>query len=151
MTHLRDRDHRGRLLGGCGPHAGLGARRLEIGYWVDVRHTRRGVATLASAALTELATTIPELTVVEIHPDQANLASAAVPPNWAMGTWQPAATLRCTRRDRHRVAMADEPGRLAEQPGRSASDRCAQTTLDAVLCRPLLQSVAPTVLLIAAK
>jgi ribosomal-protein-serine acetyltransferase len=63
----------------CGLHARLGAHRLEIGYWVDVRHTRRGVATLASAALTELAMTIPDLTVVEIHHDQANLASAAVP------------------------------------------------------------------------
>ena len=73
------RDRRGRLLGVCGLHAGLGAHRLEIGYWVDVRHTRRGVATLASAALTELAMTIPELTVVEIHHDQANLASAAIP------------------------------------------------------------------------
>jgi ribosomal-protein-serine acetyltransferase len=73
------RDLRGRLLGVCGLHARLGARRLEIGYWVDVRDTRRGVATLASAALTELAMTIPELTVVEIHHDQANLASAAVP------------------------------------------------------------------------
>ena len=73
------RDRRGRLLGVCGLHARLGAHRLEIGYWVDVRHTRRGVATLASAALTELAMTIPELTVVEIHHDQANLASAAIP------------------------------------------------------------------------
>ena len=73
------RDRHGRLLGGCGLHARLGAHRLEIGYWVDVRHTRRGVATLASAALTELALTIPELTVVEIHHDQANLASAAIP------------------------------------------------------------------------
>jgi ribosomal-protein-serine acetyltransferase len=34
---------------------------------------------LASAALTELAMTIPELTVVEIHHDQANVASAAIP------------------------------------------------------------------------
>jgi RimJ/RimL family protein N-acetyltransferase len=73
------RDRRGCLLGVCGLHARLGAHRLEIGYWVDVRHTRRGVATLACAALTELALTIPELTVVEIHHDQANLASAAIP------------------------------------------------------------------------
>jgi ribosomal-protein-serine acetyltransferase len=73
------RDRRGRLLGGCGLHARLGAHRLEIGYWVDVRHTRRGVATLASAGLTELALTIPELMAVEIHHDQANLASATIP------------------------------------------------------------------------
>jgi ribosomal-protein-serine acetyltransferase len=73
------RDRRGRLLGVCGLHARLGEHRLEIGYWVDVRHTRRGVATLASAALTELAMAIPDLTVVEIHHDQANVASAAIP------------------------------------------------------------------------
>ncbi|MGH3806838.1 MAG: GNAT family N-acetyltransferase [Pseudonocardiaceae bacterium] len=73
------RDRRGVLLGVCGLHARLGAHRLEIGYWVGVRHTRRGVATLACAALTESAMTIPELTVVEIHHDQANLASAAIP------------------------------------------------------------------------
>jgi RimJ/RimL family protein N-acetyltransferase len=73
------RDRRGRLLGGCGLHARLGAHRLEIGYWVDVRHTCRGVATLASAALTELALAIPELEAVEVHHDQANLASATIP------------------------------------------------------------------------
>jgi ribosomal-protein-serine acetyltransferase len=72
-------DHRGSLLGVCGLHAPLGENSLEIGYWVDVRHIRRGVATLASAALTEIAFGIPGLQAVEIHHDQANVASGAIP------------------------------------------------------------------------
>lgn len=69
----------GTLLGVCGLHAGLGPGALEIGYWVDVRHTRRGVATLAAAALTELGLASPGVDVVEIHHDRANRASGAVP------------------------------------------------------------------------
>jgi RimJ/RimL family protein N-acetyltransferase len=80
------RDRRGLLLRVCGLHTRLGAHRLEIGYWVDVRHTRRGVATLARAALTELALTTPELTVVEIHHDQATLPARSSPPNSATST-----------------------------------------------------------------
>lgn len=67
------------LLGVCGLHARIGPGALEIGYWVDVRHTRRGAATLMAAALTELALGIPEVGVVEIHHDQANRASGAIP------------------------------------------------------------------------
>ena len=72
-------DGHGRLLGVFGLHARLAGNSLEIGYWVDVRHTGRGVATLAVAALTELAVGIPALEAVEIHHDQANVASGAVP------------------------------------------------------------------------
>lgn len=72
-------DRAGRMLGVCGLHARLGQDSLEIGYWVDVRHTRCGVATLASAALTDLAFGIRGLRAVEIHHDQANMASGAVP------------------------------------------------------------------------
>lgn len=68
-----------RLLGMCGLHGRIGQNGLEIGYWVDVRHVRRGIATLAAAALTELAMAIPELQLVEIHHDQANVASGAIP------------------------------------------------------------------------
>ncbi len=72
-----DRD--GRLLGMFGLHARLGPGALELGYWVDLRHTRRGVATLGAAALTELALDTPGVGVVEIHHDRANRASGAVP------------------------------------------------------------------------
>ena len=72
-------DRAGHVLGGCGLHARLGEDRLEIGYWVDLHHIRRGVATLAAAALTDLAMAVPTLEAVEIHHDQANIASGAVP------------------------------------------------------------------------
>jgi ribosomal-protein-serine acetyltransferase len=72
-----DRDRR--LLGVCGLHARLGPGALEIGYWVDVRRTRRGVATLAAAALSELALATVGVQAVEIHHDRANQASGAIP------------------------------------------------------------------------
>jgi ribosomal-protein-serine acetyltransferase len=74
---IRDRD--GQFLGVCGLHARLGPGALEIGYWVDVRHTRRGVVTLAAAMITEVALTLPGVDGVEIRHDQANVASGAVP------------------------------------------------------------------------
>jgi RimJ/RimL family protein N-acetyltransferase len=73
------RDSDGQFLGVCGLHARLGPGALEIGYWVDVRHARRGVTTLAAALLTELGLGQPGVTSVEIHHDQANVASGAIP------------------------------------------------------------------------
>lgn len=72
-------DRSGQLLGVCGLHARLGPGALEVGYWVDVRHIRRGVAALAAAALTELALNTSGVEVVEIHHDRANRASGAIP------------------------------------------------------------------------
>ncbi len=72
-------DRTGRLLGVCGLHGRLGPRRLEIGYWVDARHTRRGVATLSTAMLTESALELPGIEAVEIHHDEANRVSGRVP------------------------------------------------------------------------
>ncbi len=72
-------DRAGQVLGLCGLHARLGPGRLEIGYWVDIRHTRRGVATLSAAMLTELAFSIPQIEAVEIHHDEANRLSGLVP------------------------------------------------------------------------
>lgn len=69
----------GTVVGGAGLHARIGPGGLEIGYWVDVRHTRRGSATLAAAALTEAGLSIPGVEVIEIHHDIANTASAGVP------------------------------------------------------------------------
>ncbi|MGO8877871.1 MAG: GNAT family N-acetyltransferase [Acidimicrobiales bacterium] len=73
------RDPSGRILGSCGLHGRLGHGALEIGYWVDVRHTRRGIARLAAALLTETAFALPGIERVEIHHDKANVASAGVP------------------------------------------------------------------------
>jgi ribosomal-protein-serine acetyltransferase len=72
-------DREEHLLGVCGLHARIGPGAVEIGYWVDARSTRRGVATLAAAALTDLAFSLSEVQSVEIHHDQANRASGAIP------------------------------------------------------------------------
>lgn len=72
-------DRTDRLLGLCGLHAMTKPGVLEIGYWVDARHTRRGVATLGSAIITEMALRLPGVESTEIHHDRANVASGAIP------------------------------------------------------------------------
>jgi RimJ/RimL family protein N-acetyltransferase len=68
-----------RILGGCGLHARCGPGALEIGYWLHPDATGRGIVTQAAAALT--ATAFDDIGVdrVEIHCDEANVRSAAVP------------------------------------------------------------------------
>jgi RimJ/RimL family protein N-acetyltransferase len=70
----------GRLVGGCGLHRRIGPMALEIGYWVHVDHTRRGIATAAAGALTTAGFSVRGIERMEIHCDEANTASAAVPP-----------------------------------------------------------------------
>jgi RimJ/RimL family protein N-acetyltransferase len=67
------------VLGGTGLHTRLGEGALEIGYWIDQDHTRQGLATELSAALTRVAFTVHGVQRVEIHCDIENIASAAVP------------------------------------------------------------------------
>jgi RimJ/RimL family protein N-acetyltransferase len=67
-----------RYIGGCGLMPRVGVRALEIGYWVDTRYTRRGVATAAARLLTDAAFGLPDVDRAEIHCDPANVASAAV-------------------------------------------------------------------------
>jgi RimJ/RimL family protein N-acetyltransferase len=62
-----------------GLHGRIGPGALEIGYWVARDHTGRSLATNGAAALTGAALALPGIERVEIHCDQANLASAAVP------------------------------------------------------------------------
>jgi len=69
----------GRYVGGCGLMPRAGVRRLEIGYWVDTRYTRRGIATTAARLLTGAAFALSDIDSVEIHCDEANVASACVP------------------------------------------------------------------------
>jgi len=69
----------GAPAGSAGLMARIGAGGLEIGYWVHPDYTGRGVATAASAALTEAAFTLPSIDRVEIHHDILNLASERVP------------------------------------------------------------------------
>lgn len=69
----------GRYVGGCGLMPRVGDGGLEIGYWVDVRHVGRGIATEAARLLTGAALALDGVTRVEIHCDQANVRSAAIP------------------------------------------------------------------------
>jgi RimJ/RimL family protein N-acetyltransferase len=67
------------LVGGCGLHSRIGVGALEIGYWIAQKHTRRGYATEAAGALTRAALDMPTIRRVEIHCDEANVHSAAIP------------------------------------------------------------------------
>jgi RimJ/RimL family protein N-acetyltransferase len=69
----------GEVAGSCGLHRRLGPNGLEIGYWIHAGFVRRGLASTASALLTDAAFARPEIDEVQIRHDKANLRSAAVP------------------------------------------------------------------------
>lgn len=69
----------GTVIGAFGLHGRIGPGALEIGYWVAAGHTGRGIATAAARALTSAALALPGVERVEIHCDEANGPSAAVP------------------------------------------------------------------------
>jgi ribosomal-protein-serine acetyltransferase len=68
-----------RLIGGCGLHWRSTRNILEIGYWVAVNQTNRGIATEIARALTTEAFRNPAIDFVEIHCDRNNTFSARVP------------------------------------------------------------------------
>ena len=72
-------DESGGYLGGCGLHDRIGAAGREIGYWLAAGATGRGIATAAARALTDVALAVEGVTRVEIHCDEANVRSAAIP------------------------------------------------------------------------
>lgn len=74
---MLDRAH-GTVVGSCGLHRRIGPGGIEIGYWVDAGHVRRGYATAAAGALTTAALALSDVQRVEIHCDEANTPSAAV-------------------------------------------------------------------------
>jgi RimJ/RimL family protein N-acetyltransferase len=67
------------VIGGCGLHARHGPGILEIGYWVHVAHTGRGIATGAAGALTDTALGLDDVASVVIRVDAANERSLGVP------------------------------------------------------------------------
>jgi RimJ/RimL family protein N-acetyltransferase len=69
----------GALVGTIGLHRRGGEDVAEIGYWIATTHTRRGYATAAARAVTSAAVALPGIRQVQIHCDEANVASAAVP------------------------------------------------------------------------
>jgi RimJ/RimL family protein N-acetyltransferase len=68
-----------RVLGGAGLHHRLGPDALEIGYWLRADATGRGLMTATAAVLTNTAFALDRIDRVEIHCDEANVRSAAVP------------------------------------------------------------------------
>jgi RimJ/RimL family protein N-acetyltransferase len=70
-----DRD----VLGGGGLHRRLGPDAVEIGYWRRASAGGRGLVTALARALTDVAFTMTDVNRVEIHCDEANTASAAIP------------------------------------------------------------------------
>ena len=76
---LFERDS-GELVGGIGLHR-KEEKTAEIGYWVRSDRAGRGYATAAAGAITDAAfDCLAEVDRVIIRMDQANHASAAVPP-----------------------------------------------------------------------
>jgi RimJ/RimL family protein N-acetyltransferase len=69
----------GAVLGGVGMHDRVGPGGVELGYWLHVDATGRGLMTRIVAHLTDLALARPGITWVEIRCDEANTASAAIP------------------------------------------------------------------------
>ncbi len=67
------------MVGGTGLHRRIGEDGLEIGYWRRADAGGRGLVTTWSAALTRAAFALDGVERVEIHCDEANVASAAVP------------------------------------------------------------------------
>jgi RimJ/RimL family protein N-acetyltransferase len=67
------------VIGEIGLHRRVGEGGIEVGYWVDTRYAGRGLGTEAARMLTEVALALPGVTRAEIHCDEANQASAAIP------------------------------------------------------------------------
>jgi RimJ/RimL family protein N-acetyltransferase len=73
-------DPDGPVVGGLGLHRRIGPGAVEIGYWTHVDHAGRGYMSAAAQAMTDVAEALPGVNRVEIHTDQANWRSAAIPP-----------------------------------------------------------------------
>jgi RimJ/RimL family protein N-acetyltransferase len=72
-------DPDGEFAGTIGLHRRAADDAVEIGYWIASAKTRRGYATAAARALTPVALQLSGARRVEIHCDEANTASAAIP------------------------------------------------------------------------
>jgi RimJ/RimL family protein N-acetyltransferase len=91
-----------RCVGSIGLHDRIGPGALEIGYWVHVDFTRRGIATEAVRRVCERAFARPSIHHVEIHHDPANEASGSVAAAAGFRLASESATERIWRLDRRR-------------------------------------------------
>ncbi|HTE47814.1 MAG TPA: GNAT family N-acetyltransferase [Gemmatimonadaceae bacterium] len=69
----------GNVLGGCGLYPRVGNGAIEIGYWLSLAQTGRGLATAATAQLTRLAFAAKDIDRIEIRCATDNVASGRVP------------------------------------------------------------------------
>jgi RimJ/RimL family protein N-acetyltransferase len=69
----------GHVHGVVGLHRRIGPGGIEIGYWLRPGSVGRGLITRAVAVLTTAALELDDVQRVEIHCDEANVRSAAVP------------------------------------------------------------------------
>lgn len=72
-------DESGPVIGSFGLHRRIGPGAIEIGYWMHVDYAGRGYATAGAEALTTAGLDLDDVTRVEIHTDEANVRSAAIP------------------------------------------------------------------------
>lgn len=69
----------GNYMGGTGLHLRVGDHAAEIGYWIHVDHTHKGIATEAAKALTKVGFEIENLERIQIHCQVDNEISARIP------------------------------------------------------------------------
>lgn len=67
------------IVGGCGLHRRQGPGTMDLGYWIHVDHTGQGYAVELARGLTAAAFDLPGIDRVEIHHDEANVRSRAIP------------------------------------------------------------------------
>jgi RimJ/RimL family protein N-acetyltransferase len=114
---VADKDEDGPLVGTIGLHRRTGEDTAEIGYWIAAGQTRRGYGTAAAGALTSVAVALPGVRQVQIHCDEANVASAAIPRKLGY---------RLDRMEAHEPEAPGERGRrmiwVWDRPERDARD-----------------------------
>jgi RimJ/RimL family protein N-acetyltransferase len=74
----RDPDDR-EVLGMIGLHRRIGLRAIEIGYWTHVAQAGKGYMSAATKVATDAAAALRDVDRVEIHTDESNVRSAAIP------------------------------------------------------------------------
>ena len=73
------REQSEQVIGCFGLHRRIGPGAVKIGYWVHVDFTGLGYATACARALTQVGLALSGVVRVEIHADEANVISAAIP------------------------------------------------------------------------
>jgi len=111
-------DPDGEFVGTIGLHRRPADDAVEIGYWIASAKTRRGYATAAARALTPVALALSSIRRVEIHCDEANAASAAIPRKLGYRLDRVEAHEREApgERGRRMIWVWDHPGGPPQQP-----------------------------------